>query len=178
MSIPRLLNSSAIRRSFYRVSLQPRSSPFARGRHADAPVSQRLAVTRSATINMQQKRSTWSDAMVGAGSALTPPAVFVGLVAALWFYKCCMMVLFQNKIIYMPSVPPFSRSEKLSDYAKACFPVIWREDTITSSDNKKLALCVGDNSASGSSHPGKSHVIILYFQGYDVSEKCLHWKIC
>src|ERR1700744_6107699 len=51
---------------------------------------------------------------------LVPPAVFGGLLVTLWAYKCLMMVVFQNKIIYMPSVPPFSRSEKVSDYASQC----------------------------------------------------------
>ncbi len=37
------------------------------------------------------------------------------------------MIIFQNKIIYMPSIPPFSRSEKASDYAAQCKPVIWKE---------------------------------------------------
>lgn len=99
-------------------------------------------------------------------SVLTPPAVFVGLVLALWFYKCCMMVIFQNKIIYMPSVPPFSRREKVSDYAKACFPVMWREETITSVDGKRLVLCVGESSLKAMSHPEQDHVVVLYFQGF------------
>lgn len=45
--------------------------------------------------------------MVGVGSVLTPPAVFAGLVVALWFYKCCMMVVFQNKspLLQMEDAP-------------------------------------------------------------------------
>jgi hypothetical protein len=34
-------------------------------------------------------------------AVLTPPAVFGGLLITLWTYKCIMMVVFQNKIIYM-----------------------------------------------------------------------------
>lgn len=38
-------------------------------------------------------------------SVLYPPVTFLGLAALLWSYKCLVMVIFQNKIIYMPSVP-------------------------------------------------------------------------
>ncbi|GAA5830554.1 hypothetical protein JCM11251_002513 [Rhodosporidiobolus azoricus] len=48
-----------------------------------------------------------------------PPWLFllqlvVGLPAALWAYKCLMLVLFQRKIIYLPSVPPGTRDESLA----------------------------------------------------------------
>src|SRR6266498_2441351 len=49
-------------------------------------------------------------------TVLLPPIVFSGLLLTLWAYKCFMMVVFQNKIIYMPNVPPFSRNEKVEDY--------------------------------------------------------------
>ncbi|KAI9665306.1 MAG: hypothetical protein M1831_001743 [Alyxoria varia] len=55
-------------------------------------------------------------------TVLTPPAVFLGLLLALWAYKCLMMVIFQNKIIYMPSVPPFSRREEISHNASSLPP--------------------------------------------------------
>ncbi|KAK2803899.1 hypothetical protein FQN51_002784 [Onygenales sp. PD_10] len=107
-------------------------------------------------------------------AVLVPPVVFVGLALTLWFYKCCMMVIFQNKIIYMPSIPPFSRAEKIEDYEKACRPVIWEEKRIRSLDGTQIALCVG--SVEGASHlqtgidaqgtSGKrKHVVVLYFQG-------------
>jgi len=66
----------------------------------------------------------------------------------------------------MPSVPPFSRSEKLSDYAKACFPIVWKEEIISSADNKKLALCIGENGALQDVQTARDHVVVLYFQGY------------
>lgn len=77
-----------------------------------------------------------------------------------------VMVLFQDKIIYMPSMPPFSRSEKIEDYANECKPVHWQEKHIKSSDGTRLALCIG-------SMPGPSYVrdqrskevVICYFQG-------------
>lgn len=84
-----------------------------------------------------------------------------------------MLVVFQNKIIYMPSVPPFSRSEKIEDYAALCRPVVWREERIKAADGTKLALAVGEipNMGKGpdvgmSKEVGKRRrVVILYFQG-------------
>ena len=94
-----------------------------------------------------------------------PPALFVALLLTLWVQKCIMMVIFQNKIIYMPGLPPDSRQEKLEDYQRACRPVVWSEETITSIDGKRLALCVGliERQAKLNNDPKK--VLILYFQG-------------
>lgn len=86
-----------------------------------------------------------------------------------------MMVIVQNKIIYMPSVPPFSRSEKLETYARECKPVRWREESIRSIDGTRLSLAVGECStrdmtvSSGREHPETKaidkHIVIVYFQG-------------
>lgn len=77
-----------------------------------------------------------------------------------------MMVLFQNKIIYMPSVPPFSRSEKLADYENACKPIQWRQELIRSLDGTKIALAVGENQGSVSSRgEDVGGLVIVYFQG-------------
>ena len=54
-----------------------------------------------------------------------------------------MLVLFQNKIIYMPNMPPFSRRERLEDHAKQCGGVQWREERVRSEDGVDLALAVG-----------------------------------
>lgn len=104
---------------------------------------------------------------------LIPPAVFSGLLLALWLYKCCMMVVFQNKIIYMPSVPPFSRSEKIADYVTRCRPVEWREQRVTASDGTSIAIAVGSIPATfaKSCHTCQEttqiqkHKVILYLQG-------------
>jgi len=97
------------------------------------------------------------------------PSVFVFLVLTLWFYKCCMMVLFQDKIIYMPGVPPFSRGEMIADYEQACRPVIWREERIKSLDGTQVSLCIGEKAANAQevilSDRTKKPVVILYFQG-------------
>jgi uncharacterized protein len=73
-----------------------------------------------------------------------------------------MMVIFQNKIIYMPSVPPFSRSETVKDYAIQCRPVVWKEHDLRAADGTALKLLEG--SIASASKPSK-RVIILYFQG-------------
>jgi len=98
-------------------------------------------------------------------TVLTPPAVFAGLVLSLWFYKCCMMILFQNKIIYMPSIPPFSRSEKIADYARRCLPVAWREEKLRAADGVELSLCIADSAGLNVPAESGTHVIVLYFQG-------------
>ncbi|EXJ89828.1 hypothetical protein A1O3_02895 [Capronia epimyces CBS 606.96] len=75
-----------------------------------------------------------------------------------------MMVVFQNKIIYMPSVPPFSRSEKVSDYARQCQPVVWTEHDLRAADNTKIKLLEGTIGVTADSKP-RGHVVVLYFQG-------------
>ena len=77
-----------------------------------------------------------------------------------------MMVLFQNKIIYMPSVPPFSRSEKIEDYEQICNPIRWRQEMIRSLDGTKIALAVGENQTRAvSTAPDDGGLVIVYFQG-------------
>lgn len=84
-----------------------------------------------------------------------------------------MMVLFQDKIIYMPNMPPFSRSEKLEDYTNECKPVVWKERHIKSLDGTKLALAIGSipDTIDKASEPGVTReikgkeVVIGYFQG-------------
>lgn len=101
-------------------------------------------------------------------TVLIPPAVFVGLIIVLWTWKCLMMVIFQDKIIYMPSVPPFSRQEIIKDYVKACQPVLWQEETIKSTDGTRLSLCIGsipDAAQLLSKSPATRRVVLLYFQG-------------
>ncbi|ETN45346.1 uncharacterized protein HMPREF1541_09177 [Cyphellophora europaea CBS 101466] len=95
---------------------------------------------------------------------MTPPAVFTGLLLTLWTYKCLMMVVFQNKIIYMPSVPPFSRSEKVGDYTIQCRPVRWTEHDLQSVDGTALKLLEG-HTDHAEEPPKPSQVVVLYFQG-------------
>lgn len=95
---------------------------------------------------------------------LIPPVVFGGLLITLWTYKCMMMVVFQNKIIYMPSMPPFSRSETIEDYANECRPIEWIEHGIRSVDGTSIKLLEGSTSSTVAEADAK-HVVVLYFQG-------------
>lgn len=109
------------------------------------------------------------------------PVVFTALTLTLYLYKSAMLILFQNKILYMPSMPPFSRSERIADYAALCKPVLWREERIRASDGTELALAVGevnrqeqDNEEKGESRLDQKqattekriHIVIIYFQGF------------
>lgn len=95
-----------------------------------------------------------------------------------------MMVLFQDKIIYMPSMPPFARREKVSDYTDThgvWNGVRWTEERIKSSDGVGLSILIGQvvECGHGLGHDGKStdedmddaspkkkkDMYIVYFQG-------------
>jgi alpha-beta hydrolase superfamily lysophospholipase len=75
-----------------------------------------------------------------------------------------MMVIFQNKIIYMPSVPPFSRSETVAEYAAPCKPVEWKEHDLKAADGTALKLLTG-SLASPDSALRTNGVVVVYFQG-------------
>ena len=96
---------------------------------------------------------------------LFPPALFVSLLGILWLQKCIMMIIFQNKIIYMPSLPPFSRQEKIEDYNKGCGPVIWREERIRSLDRTRLSICIGEVRSKKHHETSQRRILLLYFQG-------------
>lgn len=134
----------------------------------------RTAVRRPLTEHsaFKSQRRCWA----ALSTILTPPAVFGGIFLTLWIYKCCMMILFQNKIIYMPFIPPFSRSEKVADYVRQCQPVAWREHRIQSLDGTSISLLVGAMKPGASKATARSTmyesekaqqgmVIIAYFQG-------------
>lgn len=76
------------------------------------------------------------------------------------------MVIFQNKIIYMPSVPPFSRSERIEDYAKQCGGITWKEERIKAADGVEIALAVASvNGIKEEMREEASHIAVVYFQG-------------
>lgn len=82
-----------------------------------------------------------------------------------------MMITLQNRIIYMPNIPPFSRSETIDDYAGQCRPVQWTEDSLATGDGVRISLAVGaiprDEDARGDGvENGGEDVVVLYFQGY------------
>ncbi|KAI1342782.1 Alpha/Beta hydrolase protein [Xylariaceae sp. FL0016] len=95
------------------------------------------------------------------------PVLFGGLFVSLWTWKCFMMVVFQNKIIYMPGLPPNARWETISDYAHRCSGIKWREERTRASDGTDLALCVADLKLGRRSDPAQPAIAlyILYFQG-------------
>lgn len=101
-------------------------------------------------------------------SILVPPVVFTGLLVGLWTYKCIMTIIFQDKIIYMPYMPPFARSEKMEDYTASCKPVQWEHRHIKSMDGTKIAICIGSIPQSRTEMVNvgtRKHVVICYFQG-------------
>lgn len=92
----------------------------------------------------------------------------------LWVYKCLMLVVFQNKIIYMPSIPPFSRSEKIGDYSSLCRPAIWTEHSLKSSDGTAIKLVEGSLSPLEETEAATEHIVVVYFQGYVGSFMATH----
>jgi len=79
-----------------------------------------------------------------------------------------MMVVFQNKIIYMPGLPPNARSETIADYESQCGGIEWKEEKTSSADGTRISLCVArvDN---GIASEASERVYVLYFQGHSSS---------
>ncbi|TQS31538.1 hypothetical protein Golomagni_08175, partial [Golovinomyces magnicellulatus] len=102
--------------------------------------------------------------LIHIGNVLIPPAIFTGLFIALWCWKCMMLVIFQNTIIYNPFMPPDARSMTIAEFAKQCGGIQWREERIKSLDGTEIALCVADVKAL-QADPTPKTVYILYFQG-------------
>ncbi|KAF9875751.1 hypothetical protein CkaCkLH20_06683 [Colletotrichum karsti] len=126
---------------------------------ASLPLPSRLGVT----IHKRQ---------LHAETLLLPPLVFCGLLGALWAWKCLMMVVFQNKIIYMPGLPPNARRERIEDYAKQCGEVRWEEKRVQAVDGTDLALCVASVTSTGDESTTSPDgflavpsIYVLYFQG-------------
>ncbi|KAL9027374.1 MAG: hypothetical protein Q9196_004090 [Gyalolechia fulgens] len=77
-----------------------------------------------------------------------------------------MLVVFQNKIIYMPSVPPFSRSERISDYEAQCRPIDWQERRTKATDGVEIALAIGTvTGTKPTTTELQKHIVVIYFQG-------------
>jgi hypothetical protein len=91
-----------------------------------------------------------------------PPIVFSGLLLSLWSWKCAMMVLFQNKIIYMPGIPIGARHERIGDYVNQCSQIDWVEERTHTEDGVEIALCVAED--PNSNHDA-AHTVVVYFQG-------------
>ncbi|KAL8806132.1 MAG: hypothetical protein Q9182_001533 [Xanthomendoza sp. 2 TL-2023] len=67
----------------------------------------------------------------------------------------------------MPSIPPFSRSERIEDYEPQCRPVKWQEKRIKAQDGVDIALALAsvDGCQQNSGRKNPAHVAIVYFQG-------------
>jgi hypothetical protein len=104
---------------------------------------------------------------VALTSILLPPVVFSGLLFALWTWKCFMMVMFQNKIIYMPGIPPNARRETISDYSRQCLGIKWQEERTQAIDGTEIVMAVasiGDDQEQANVRCS-APTYILYFQG-------------
>ncbi|KAL3958984.1 hypothetical protein ACCO45_007146 [Purpureocillium lilacinum] len=130
--------------------------------------------SRPAVMSWTNRSSHVRPAMVLSRSlhippVAMPPVIFAGLFMTLWCWKCTMLILFQNLIIYNPFMPPNARSMLISDFARQCGGVEWREERIESLDRTEIALCVSEISARGAARSGSTAsptpVYILYFQG-------------
>lgn len=103
-------------------------------------------------------------------TVLMPPVVFVGLLVALYVWKCMMLVVFQNKIIYMPGFPPNSRWELIDNYADHCGGIKWTNERIQAADGTDLAMAITTVPMQKGKFPtdkkdARAHVYVLYFQG-------------
>ncbi|KAG7116760.1 Lysophosphatidylserine lipase ABHD12 like protein [Verticillium longisporum] len=108
--------------------------------------------------------------------------MFVGLLGSLWVWKCMMMVVFQNKIIYMPGLPPNARRERIEDYARQCGGISWQARRIRAADAPVYILYFQGNASSlpprlqdlswvlralqGSSQPAHYTMVCLSYRGY------------
>lgn len=160
MHAPRPASIGLLLRRPCRLHLPPVTSSW---RATSLPASLPLPSRLGATIHKRK---------LHAETLLLPPLVFGGLLGALWVWKCLMMVVFQNKIIYMPGLPPNARRERIEDYAKQCGGVRWEEKRVQAADGTDLALCVASVTSTGderTTSPNDSldvpSIYVLYFQG-------------
>ncbi|KAI4267948.1 MAG: hypothetical protein L6R38_008026 [Xanthoria sp. 2 TBL-2021] len=66
----------------------------------------------------------------------------------------------------MPSVPPFSRSERIEDYTKQCGGITWKEERIKAADGVDIALAVASvDGIKEEMRKEAAHVAIVYYQG-------------
>ncbi|KAJ5776295.1 uncharacterized protein N7511_001306 [Penicillium nucicola] len=140
--------------------------------------SKRPNITHHALLKNTQMRRLATAAIP---SILVPPLIFIGLLLGLWTWKCFWIIVMQNKLLYISWLPPFTRSEVISEYEAQCSPVKWKESQIRSLDGTKLTVCEGRIPSKLEDHghastlkaqnqeitkSGKRRlVIICYFQG-------------
>ncbi|PYH42523.1 alpha/beta-hydrolase [Aspergillus saccharolyticus JOP 1030-1] len=97
---------------------------------------------------------------------LIPPTIFIGLLLALWTWKCIWIVLLQDKLLYLSWLPPLSRSETIAAYEPDCRPVQWTTQQIRSLDGTKLTVCEGRLPPLPTHESNQRRVVVIcYFQG-------------
>ncbi|KGO58921.1 hypothetical protein PEX1_090190 [Penicillium expansum] len=142
--------------------------------------TKRPSVAQNIRLNIQSR----SLITAAIPSFAVPPLMFIGLLLGLWTWKCFWIIIMQNKLLYLSWLPPFTRSEVISDYKAECRPVQWEEKQIRSLDGTKLAICEGQIPVPRKEHESvsntaalqnkhlakpipkrKNSVVICYFQG-------------
>lgn len=86
---------------------------------------------------------------------------FFGFPAILWAYKCLMMVAFQRRLIYLPSVPPFTRRLTTKDYADQLASLDWRAEALKLPEHR--GHLEGLDIGSRNNH--EPLAVIVYLQG-------------
>ena len=96
-------------------------------------------------------------------TALWPPLVFANILLALWAYKvrfvfsdnrrmrlnfgwaqCMMLIILQNKLIYLPYIPSGARQETIEQYRPQLLGLDWTTTEVRTRDSKKLLACVAE----------------------------------
>ncbi|CAG8496876.1 13225_t:CDS:2 [Ambispora gerdemannii] len=98
--------------------------------------------------------------------------VFVGVPFCVYLYKCAVLILFQNKLIYMPYFPPGSRSELLN-VSTIDKRLICKQIEILTKDRCKLSgVFIRNKPLNYEDHGNTSPYgvrdtdpILIYFQG-------------
>jgi uncharacterized protein len=55
-----------------------------------------------------------------------------------------MLIIFQNKLIYLPYIPLGARKEEIKDYRSQLLGYDWTTTEVRTRDGKKLSTCVAE----------------------------------
>jgi len=90
-------------------------------------------------------------------TAFWPPLVLGQLLFGLWAYKvehflsctlislqCLMLIIFQNKLIYLPYIPAGARKETIQEYRPQLLGFDWTTSEVRTRDGKSLSTCVAE----------------------------------
>ena len=149
-SVRALLLGRSCRFINFRTSCRPRG------------LSQSLGVP---AVTCFKRRHALTTRLLHIPTAVWPPLIFTGLFVVLWAWKCTMLVLFQNTIIYNPFLPPDARRLTIAEFEKDCAKVAWCEKNIKSRDGTRLSICTADIPPLHQTASQTIDVYILYLQG-------------